>query len=289
MNAESAHREGKLTPTHSFASLPPASISAPLSAISPASSSSSINKQDGAIPSKFSYESDYKQESKVHDTEKLTSHSALPANNEESDVEDDVDFDDNDDSFADSKEVETFKTENKTEKTEDKQSKYEPQAKEDRTMKDERTMDLHEEKAVYEPEQESDDDDDEKSFDAPEVDDIEEEDIEVEAGSESSASFSLEYGYVEDQPASKGNDESRNRSPSPDKKDDNKDDNKDDKKEQPAPGVTAGKSTILSVEGSLSEDGDYSLPDVPRSDTVGVQKLAQVHSTFTALVYCVIY
>ena len=241
-----------------------------------ASSSSSIDKSDKPTYGKYDYASEYKDEKK-------TQEESLPALAVDDEVEE-MDYDDNDDSFAESKEAEAFKP-----NTEDKQAKEtnEMKMKDENQSEDKKVgvFDLPEHKAVYEPQQS----DDEKSYsEAPEVDDIEEEDIEIEGGDESSASFSLEYGYVEDQPTSGRNDNVKQVSPdkSTDKSTDKNTDmntdkyteSKDGSREQPG-SVTAARSTILSVKGLKGTPPSAKAvtpPDASRSDAVGVQKLAQV-------------
>lgn len=147
--------------------------------VSPPSSAAAI-KSTVAHNDKFHSENDYKQRDALpHGTSLKKFHEEDP-----SDVSmADIGYDSNDDSIADEKKV----------------SKYSNDSKEHKNGQDAKKNNDLQAKHSEDSDASHDNDSfgDEKSVEFPE-EDIEEEALEVGADSESSASFSLEYGYVEE-------------------------------------------------------------------------------------------
>lgn len=156
----------------------------------------------------------------------------------------DIEEDSNDDSFAD-----------------DKSSDVNSLERDSKRMKNEMKGGDSSPKGIFNNDQESDD---EKSYDDPEGDD---DDIEVGADSESSTSFSLEYGYVEDSKSTDLNSKVKDKS-------DEKKGADGDAKNCNGDGIEKAKPmTTLSVTGLQSSEA--TLPNAG-SENVGVQKLGHV-------------
>ena len=181
----------------------------------------------------------------------------------------DIDQESNDDSFAD-----------------DKSSEINSIERDSKQMRDEKKKGVSSPKGLFNDDHESDDG---KSYDDPEGDD---DDIEIGAGSESSASFSLEYGYVEDTKPTDSNGKPKEiadekKSSGSDVKNragsDEKNSASSDSKQSISNGVEKSKPlTTLSVSRLASPD----LAPSPKVEleSVGLQKLGHVsHSSISPM------
>jgi hypothetical protein len=202
--------------------------------VSPPSSAAAV-KSAVVHNDKFYPENDYKQRD------------ALPKFHEEVPPVPmgDTDYDSNDDSIADEKKTSKYSNDTKDHKNGQDAKKNDIQAKHSDDSDASRNNDSF---------------GDDKSVEFPE-EDIEEEALEIGADSESSASFSLEYGYVEDPKAAetggKNNQKISKSSMQGDK--------------------TNNQSSSLKPSCFLSIDSKESAVDVSTNGaTVGIQKLAQV-------------
>ena len=209
--------------------------------VSPPSSAAAI-KSTVAHNDKFHSENDYKQRDALpHGTSLKKFHEEDP-----SDVSmADIGYDSNDDSIADEKKV----------------SKYSNDSKEHKNGQDaKKNNDLQ----AKHSEDSDDSFGDEKSVEFPE-EDIEEEALEVGADSESSASFSLEYGYVEE-PKGAETEGTKTQKVS-------KTSTQDDKASNQS---SASKSSNFLSSDRKERAVDLSPDNSPNGATVGIQKQAQV-------------
>ena len=233
---------------HQIAHFPKNQLVASLGASPPSPEKSNLK-----VLEKSSHESEYKQQEVRSLHKGKNTNASFPIS--------DVDEDSNDDSFADDKssEINSIERDSKQTRDEKKEGVFSP-------------------KGVFSNDNESDDG---KSYDDPEGDD---DDIEIGADSESSASFSLEYGYVEDTKPTDSNGKSKEiadekKSSGSDVKNRAGSDEKysagSDSKQSIGSGIEKSKPmATLSVSGSASPDLAPSLK--VENESVGLQKLGHV-------------
>lgn len=212
-------------------------------------SSAAAIKSAAAHNDNFYAESDYKQRDALpHGTSFQKFHEEVQSGAPTADIG----YDSNDDSIADEK----------------KASKYSKDSKEHKNGQDAKKNNDSQAKHSEDSDASHDDDSfgDEKSVEFPE-EDIEDEALEVGADSESSASFSLEYGYVEDPKAAETDGTKISKI------------SKASVQEDKANNQSSALMSTKNLNSDSKERTNDLTPDiVANGATVGIQKLAQVGS-----------